>query len=316
MWKAVSIVGWCLALLLTILWLRETQKQPQLLALSQEQAVDGAAAEQAANQRSSETTSLEDQLRVLTAKLDAAEAQILELRAEQVRVFTDRLDNAKAQVLGLRAEERRLVKRAEDAEELTKGDSLIGLETVDGTARQIVDSQYADLLGQLNLDDETMRAVADIIGQAYAHMSKQGMEWLAGGGGQLPLGEAAYAQWMSNELSYILSPEDLAVFDQYQAQLPGGMLGAQMEVQLANFSAELTAESIYAIADTLAAVMSSGSWLLSDGGTFTMMGMVDGMYGQARERLAGYLSNQQLTIYDSFVAQQLWGIRMWRGMMN
>lgn len=135
-------------------------------------------------------------------------------------------------------------------------------------------------------------------GIVYAHMSTQGLETLADmsmqgiemlTGRQFGLlTEADYGQWMSEELSYVLSPEDLAVFDQYQASLPGGMLGQQMEAQSANFSAELTEESRHTIRDTLVDVMSSGSGLPSDG--------VDGLYRQA--------------IYDRFAEQRLSGIRM------
>lgn len=149
-------------------------------------------------------------------------------------------------------------------------------------------------------------------GIVYAHMSTQGLETLADmsmqgiemlTGRQFGLlTEADYGQWMSEELSYVLSPEDLAVFDQYQASLPGGMLGQQMEAQSANFSAELTEESRHTIRDTLVDVMSSGSGLPSDG--------VDGLYRQARETLVGHLDNEQLAIYGRFAEQRLSGIRM------
>jgi hypothetical protein len=323
MWKAVSIVGWLLALLMTILWWRETGEQRQLEALSQEQAVGRPATEQPVNQQAAAEQPVNRQA---SAEQAANQRPVEDAFTEQqVRTLTTRLDDAEAQVLELRAEERRLVKRAEDAEELTEverewRESISGLETIDrmveiGTS-QLVESQYEDFLLQLSLDDETMLHVNDIIGLAYTDLSMQGLEWLVGGQPEM-LSEADYGRWMSEELSYFLSSEDLAVFDQYQASLPGGMIGQQLEMQLANFSSELTEESRATIRDIVVEEMLSGSWLASYDGEATPGAVMDSLYRQAaRERLVDYLDNEQLAIYDSFAEQQILGIRVALGLMD
>ena len=216
-----------------------------------------------------------------------------------------------------------LMKRAEDAEELSEverewRESITGLETVDEMveigSRQVVASKYAHLLHQLNLDAETFLYAGDIIRLAYTDMSMQGLEFLAGQQPEM-LNDADYARWMSEELRHVLSPRDLAVFDEYHASLPGGMLGQQMEMELASFRSELTEQSRNSIRDVLVAEMRSGSWLASYDGE-DPGALMEGLYRRAGATLVNYLDSEQLAIYNRYTEQQLLGIRLALGMME
>jgi len=207
--------------------------------------------------------------------------------------------------------------RARDAEERAQAheelhDSVLGaFKSAEGMvamgARFLVSSQYGDLLRQLNVDDATRQEVGSIIEMAYTHMSKQGMDVLTGSQKE-PLSDAAYARWMSEELSSVLSPQDLALFEQYHSSLPGGMAGQQMEMSLANFAGDLTKEDRGVVRDARVNAMSSGSWRPQEG--------MAGMYGAARETLEGSLGEQQLAIYDRYVQQQIALMKMATAVMG
>ena len=114
---------------------------------------------------------------------------------------------------------------------------------------------------------------------------------------------------MRDELSYFLTPEDLAVFDEYQATLPERILEQSYGVQLTMYASGLTPENHAMVLDVLveemlflqddsAAASSSSS---DPGSEFTRLIEV---YDRVRERFEGVFDEGQQAVLGRFRDQQ------------
>jgi hypothetical protein len=313
-WKTASFLGWCVALLMTFLWTGERQAglssagegeaRAEQRILADKSAVGGAFsgetdADDARNSIGSETQDL---------KASSGNGNLNKVEKE-VAALQDKLVKAEEQVSALAREAKLQAARADEAEDRVKQfrDSILGgFESTDEMvamgARQLVNMQYGGLLGLLNVDDATKAEVASVIELAYLHNMKQGMDIVMGQSDQPMLSDNDYAQWMSEELSTILSPEDLKAFENYHSSLPGGMGGQMIEMQLKNFGGFAGDRNALIRDAILRAGASAGSWDPSQG--------MAGMYGAARETLQASLAPEEMAAYDRFVEQQLSFMKM------
>ena len=118
-----------------------------------------------------------------------------------------------------------------------------------------------------------------------------------------------YEQRMRDELSYFLSPEDLAGFDEYQATLPERMMEQSYGMQLRMYASGLTPENHAMVLDVLTEEMlflqddSAGASSSSSDPGSEFANLIE-MYDRVRERFSGVLDEGQQAVLDRFLDQQ------------
>lgn len=172
-------------------------------------------------------------------------------------------------------------------------------------ARLTVDSQYAPFIDSLELDPETAELVRQIMIEAVAEQGKMGMRMMSGGPGSDAEEAVDYEAWMRDELSLVLTPEDLQYFDEFQAAA-GGLFGHQMEAQLNLFASDLTPENRdlarQVLVEEMRAPPPPGAGAEATGSA-SVGGQLE-LYRRAADRLATVFDAEQIAIFDQFVARQ------------
>jgi hypothetical protein len=188
-----------------------------------------------------------------------------------------------------------------------------GKKLADYAARMSMDMAFGDFFDELNLPEDTEGKVRDILA---AHMSEQiskGMEVLQSGVGQDTLNqmEQDAEERLRQELSRVLTPQELAVFDEYEETMGERMLAQNYEMQLNLYAPGMTPEGRALVRDVLVdETLAIGEQMGQDMG----MGMNTDIQGafnmqlqafeSARERLLEELDDEQLAYFDRFVEAQ------------
>ena len=190
-----------------------------------------------------------------------------------------------------------------------------GKKLADYAARMSMDMAFADFFNELNLPEDTEGKVRDII---TAHMSEQiakGMEALQSGFDKdtLEQMEQDAEERLRQELSRVLTPQELAVYDEYEETMGERMLAQNFDMQLNLYAPGMTPEGRALVRDVLVdETLAIGEQMGQDTGMG--MGMnadIQGAFNMqlqafesARERLLEELDDEQLAYFDRFVEAQ------------
>jgi hypothetical protein len=110
---------------------------------------------------------------------------------------------------------------------------------------------------------------------------------------------------MKKELASVLSPDQLATFDEYEKHLPERMLENSYATQLSMMSPSLTPENRTRTVQVIIEEMRPGlDPNQSTQQAMQMQSFQQEAFARARDRLAQELEADQLAQVDSFIAQQ------------
>lgn len=119
----------------------------------------------------------------------------------------------------------------------------VGREMVKGSAKMAYKMQYEQFFKKLNLPPEKEEQVREIIMRNLGDMMGDGLSLF----GAVPAAEAerlhAAEQKLNEELAGVLSPEQLAQWEQYAEHMPDQMLTQLMSMQLEKYTPGVSPES-------------------------------------------------------------------------
>jgi hypothetical protein len=186
-------------------------------------------------------------------------------------------------------------------------------------------AHYGKLFKELNLPPDVEERAIGVVAAKYESEMLAGVDMLSGGtvDPEKAKQEGAEAdKRMREELSTILSPDELAQYDEYQAELPRHVLEQQFEMQLTMFGSSLPEESRTLITQTLVeetlSVMPDFGKPGSNANTNpasifeTQLTVID----RARERLAAELDENEFAQAERFLNQQQEQMRTFTELMS
>ena len=202
-----------------------------------------------------------------------------------------------------------------------------GKEMAKQSASMAVNMQYAELFSSLHLPADVEQQVRDIISESMAGQISSGMEAMQGGGPAEDFKkkhDEAQAK-VRADLAKILSPEEMATYDEYETALPKHSLSQSYDMQLGMMAPGMSAESRTRARDVLVEEMLPSiegqmKGEIPKGDEFaTIMAAQKDALGRARERLAQEFDEAQMGQVDRFVQQMQQTMemssRMMQGMM-
>ena len=258
MGRAVMVLGWCLGVVATAFWLSAYNANRSLKSEVQELSAQHAQSLVRMELQAEQIDALSDNASDVTGQLKEAELKMatlenaLEALPDEVRDPGD--DLASTNDSGL-------LEDAPDAQESSEEDEpkkvnpfaevLSGMsdEVLLASARMNVEMQYGDFLN--GLDVETAEQARLVITQFLLDQAAQGMSLMRGELSADKISAIDYEQQMRDELSYLLSQEEWAAFDDYQATLPESMLERNYDMQLSMYASGLTPENRAMVLDVL-----------------------------------------------------------------
>lgn len=188
-----------------------------------------------------------------------------------------------------------------------------GKQMTDMSAHMAVNMHYRDLFESLNLPEDTEQIVRDILKRHLSEQITLGLELMQEGfdaekAGQM---EADAQANLRNELSAVLTPDEMTVFDEYAATLPERMMRQSFEMQLGMFTPGLSEEHREMVCDVMveeymatALGSQTGSGLAGFENVEGALDMQREALERARERVATVLEPEQFEQVDRFFKQQ------------
>ena len=179
------------------------------------------------------------------------------------------------------------------------------------SANMMVDLEYGDLLYDLQLNPAQEQQVREIITRNMGEQISTGMGVFQtkASNQQLADMKTTADQKLRKELSQVLNPNQVAMFNSYQRNLPEHILGKSIEMQLSMFSGNLTPQNRRIARQVLVEEL-MGSGFGADGMGIPSTTDLSGLFKQqeiglqrARARLATVFSIDQLGQYDRFANQ-------------
>lgn len=326
MGRVVAVLGWCLGVVATALWLSAYNTNRSLKSevreLSEQHAQTLAQIEVQAEQialLSGDVSGVTGQLQAAELTMEMLESILhalpdaTEVPGEDLGSTNDAGPLEDAPVAEETAEE-------DETEEVNPFAAIFSGDMPDemilASARMNVETQYGGFLN--GLDSDAAEQARLVITQILLEQTEQGMELMRGELSADELSGFDHEQRMRDELSYFLSPEELAVFDEYQATLPERLLEQSYSIELNMYASGLTPENHAMVLDVLVEEMlfmgtetaSSSSVPETD-----YAGLMD-VYGRVRERFAGVFDEGQQAILDRYLEYQESMFEMMRPMME
>jgi hypothetical protein len=187
-----------------------------------------------------------------------------------------------------------------------------GKQLADYSARMSVNMYYGDLFRELNLPPETEQQVRDIITRHMTDQIAQGMEMLQQQSDPETVKrmEEEATKRLRDELSQVLTGEEMAFWDEYQETMQQRVLDQSYDMQLSMFATGLTPESRdvvrQAIVDEMLASSPHGLQYpqTTEAALETAIDIQRGAFTRARARVAEQLLEDQLAHFDRFVETQ------------
>lgn len=207
--------------------------------------------------------------------------------------------------------------------EMMKGEK--GAALAKSTSQTQARMQYGALFRELNLPPEVEGQAIDIVASALENDMRQGMDMLTGktlDPEQVKKEHEAALKQVRDELGRVLSADELARYDEFQAELPRHSLEQQYEMQLTMFNSSLTQESRDLIVQTLSEETLS---LIPDFGKpgsgaetnpALMFEAQLTAIDRARERLVGELDEAQYAQAERFFEHQQQQAQVFREFMG
>lgn len=197
----------------------------------------------------------------------------------------------------------------EAAAQMFKGEQ--GKELAKMSAGMQVDMMYGDFIRALELTPEQADQVRDIFRDNLAEQMIAGLELMEGDFDpeQMKNLTNGLETQLKEQLSEVLSPDQVAYFDTYKEEMPARMLDKQYEQQMVIFAPDLTEENRKVVREVLVEEMMLQGYdldAMEDLGNFgSVADMQRGAFDRTRERVAEFLGPEQLAEYDKFTKQQL-----------
>ncbi len=184
-----------------------------------------------------------------------------------------------------------------------------GPEFAKMSADMTVPMAYGPLLDQLHLSPEVEQQAREIISRNIAEQITSGMKLMeqkASPESMKQAGQDADAK-LREELAAILSPEELAAYDEYQKELPRRMMQQQMQMQMSMFAPSMSPENQARAVDVFVEEMVPADGAGGFGQDLDIQGQFvrqRDAFARARERLAQEFEPEQLQMLDRFIEQQ------------
>ncbi len=196
-----------------------------------------------------------------------------------------------------------------------------GEQMLDMSTQMTMNMQYADFFNML--PPESVDAVREIMGDYLIHTARLSMGLLDGGADREGAATAMEAtrETMLTELRGVIGDDGVAMYEQYEQELPGRMLDQALEMQMGMFARGLSAETQELVRHTLVEELLAAQ-------PENMMAfptpdaMRDGVltqqeaYERALERLAPHLMEEEYETVHGFVQQQQQMMDMFGSMMG
>lgn len=178
------------------------------------------------------------------------------------------------------------------------------------SAKMTVNMQYGDLFRDLNLPNEAETQCREILQRHLTRLMKAGLSALKGGQDFDKLGgdyKEVQAE-MLQELSQVLSKEELAQFEEYQEGLPQRMLEQSYDMQLRMLGGELTDENRNLVkqilVEELAGLQPNPMAPPDPEALRSLSASHKEAFARALERLSPELASDQYAVAERFIKQQ------------
>lgn len=195
-------------------------------------------------------------------------------------------------------------------------------ETIVASAGMQVNMQYAMLLADLKLPPDVEEKVRDVFTQFLADQIRFAVK--AAKDGTLSSGppEGAREKHMEElrgELSKVLNAEEMAVWEDYEANKEGFMLQQSYDMQLATFAPSMSQDTRNVVKQVLAEeVLAAYKEPAADGGTGieAIVSKQTAAFEQSLERLSTQLTEDKYAQVERFIQQQIQQTRTSQEMMR
>ena len=304
----LTIAGWVLALLLLVLLVARTA-QLDIRAESSKKDDDSLTARSAdAMRRHDEAANLRALLKEAQSEVAHLKARLHEAESGDSGVHTLSDAGGEAPMV-----EERAPKEEAHAAEPDFGAALLDTlksdrsgETAERFARSAVQMHYGEFLQGLALAPEIVEEVRAIMVEVMKDMSIHGVRG-PGDASTERLSEREYEQLMQDELSELLSREDLQLLDEYQATLEERSLRRTYEFQMNLYGQGLSEENRGPVIDMLV----EGRLAILEGQRESARAATPEersdalleLNDHARERLWGTMDEEQYAIFQRFIGQ-------------
>lgn len=305
--RVAIVLGWCLGVVATVLWLSAYNAKLSLESELQELSEKHEQTLAQMDTQVKQMGALLDNVSDMKGQLKEAERKTVMLE-DAARALPDEARDPGGDVAPTNEDEPVVddePKKVNPFAEMFGGE--MSEKVILASARMNVETQYGDFLN--GLDVGTAEHVRLAITQVLLDQMEQGMSLMQGELSADEISKIDYEQRMRDELSYFLTPEELAAFDEYQATLPERMLERSYGVQLDMYASGLSQENRAMVLDVLVEEMlllqNGDSGVSSSSGepASQFAGLID-VFGHVRERFAGVFDEGQQAILDRFLEQQ------------
>ncbi|MCH8204183.1 MAG: hypothetical protein IID09_03420 [Candidatus Hydrogenedentes bacterium] len=329
MGRTVAVLGWCLGVVATALWLSAFNANRSLKAEVQEISAQHAQSLARMEVQAEQIDALSGNVSDVTGQLKDAERTMAMLE-DALAALPDAVEESDDDRAS--TDDSGLLEDAPDAEETSEEDetkkanpfaAMFSGEMSDkmivSSAKMNVEMQYGDFLN--GLDGDAAEQARLVITQILLDQTERGMSVMRGELSADEISTIDYEQRMRDELSYFLTPEELAVFDEYQATIQERMLERSYSMQLNMYASGLTPENRAMVLDVLIEEM---LFLQDDGAAASSSASDPGsefarlieVYDHVRERFAGVLEEDQQAVLGRFLDQQQSMLEMMIPMME
>ena len=180
-----------------------------------------------------------------------------------------------------------------------------GKKMAEFSARSAAEMQYGDFFRELDLPAEIEAQVREILHASMVEQITRGMEAMRGGADpeELRLTEKERVAELRLDLAELLTDEELAAWDEYEATKEERVMRMQFDMQLGMFAAGMTPENRTLATDVLVEEFLASKDALKETPQNTAASVNMQLAGmtRARERLAEQLDEKQLAHFDRFV---------------
>lgn len=175
------------------------------------------------------------------------------------------------------------------------------------SAQMSLPMMYGGLFSELNLPPETESRVREILIDSIAEQISMGFDAMNGDAdpGELQKSMEALGRKLRDDLATVLSADELAAFDAYEADKGRRMLESSLDMQLGMFANGLNEENRVMFRDVVIEEMSAGGDWMNAPENYTNPGAaIDRQmeaFRAARDRTAPVMDEDQAARVDAFV---------------
>lgn len=201
-------------------------------------------------------------------------------------------------------------------------DSPQGEQMLEAGVTMSMNMQFADFFDMLA--PETVEAAREILGNFMIHTARYGMSFMdAENDADMDTAlntMTAERDNMLAELRSVIGEDGVALFEQYEEELPGKMMDQTLRMQLGMFAGGLSAETQDIVRNTLVeellAVQPDNTTTIPNAlEARNVMESQDEAYARALERLSVAISEEEYVVVERFVDQQQQMVNMFSSMM-